>query len=82
MVLVLSKMRLRATLLALAPFLALVPHAQADPTGGALYPPGLQPLINRANALFSIGQFSDAAKAYTDAIGEPVFDNQQPVANL
>jgi DnaJ family protein C protein 3 len=39
----------------------------ADP--GALYPPGLQPLINRANALLSAGTFHDAAKAYSDAIG-------------
>lgn len=41
----------------------------ADPSAGALYPPGLQPLITRANALLSVGQFNDAAKAYSDAIG-------------
>lgn len=46
--------------------------ANADPSsssGSALYPPGLLPLINRANALLSAGQFNDAVKAYSDAIG-------------
>lgn len=38
-------------------------------SGSALYPPGLRPLISRANALLSIGQFSDAAQAYSEAIG-------------
>lgn len=37
--------------------------------GSSLYPPGLQPLINRANALLSAGSFHDAAKAYSEAIG-------------
>lgn len=37
--------------------------------GGALYPAGLMPLINRADALLSSGQFNDAARAYSDAIG-------------
>lgn len=42
----------------------------ADPSAGsALYPAGLQPLINRANALLSAGTFHDAAKAYSEAIG-------------
>jgi hypothetical protein len=42
----------------------------ADPSAGsALYPPGLQPLINRANALLSAGTFHDAARAYSEAIG-------------
>ena len=41
----------------------------ADSGAGALYPPGLQPLINRANALLSAGTFHDAAKAYSEAIG-------------
>lgn len=47
----------------------LLSGVSADPSAGALYPPGLQPLINRANALLSVGQFNDAAKAYTNAIG-------------
>jgi DnaJ family protein C protein 3 len=43
---------------------------QADSgAGSALYPPGLQPLINRANVLLSAGTFHDAAKAYSEAIG-------------
>jgi hypothetical protein len=41
----------------------------ADPSSGALYPPGLQPLIIRANALLSAGTFHDAVKAYSEAIG-------------
>jgi hypothetical protein len=44
--------------------------AAADPSSGsALYPPGLQPLIIRANALLSAGTFHDAAKVYSEAIG-------------
>jgi DnaJ homolog subfamily C member 3 len=42
----------------------------ADPSAGsALYPPGLRPLISRANALLSAGTFHDAARAYSEAIG-------------
>ncbi|KAJ7733338.1 hypothetical protein B0H16DRAFT_1768659 [Mycena metata] len=36
---------------------------------GGLYPPGLQPLITRANVLLSTGQFSEAARVYSEAIG-------------
>ena len=44
--------------------------AAADPgSGSALFPPGLQPLIHRANTLLSAGTFHDAAKAYSEAIG-------------
>ncbi|TCD66214.1 hypothetical protein EIP91_001661 [Steccherinum ochraceum] len=46
----------------------------ADPSAGALYPPGLQPLIARANALLSAGQFNDAIKAYSDAIDQSPAD--------
>ncbi|THH21286.1 hypothetical protein EW146_g263 [Bondarzewia mesenterica] len=46
-----------------------------DPNGGAaLYPPGLMPLINRANVLLSSGQFNDAAAAYTEAITQSPAD--------
>ncbi|KAF9254127.1 hypothetical protein L218DRAFT_886991, partial [Marasmius fiardii PR-910] len=38
-------------------------------SGGGLYPPGLLPLINRANALLSAGQFNEAANVYSEAIG-------------
>ena len=34
-----------------------------------LYPPGLLPLINKANILLSTGQFNEAAKVYSEAIG-------------
>lgn len=52
--------------------LSLFPVALADPSpegGSSLYPPGLLPIINRADALLSVGQFNDAAKAYSEAIG-------------
>lgn len=39
-------------------------------SGGALYPPGLVPLISRADVLLTAGQFNDAAKAYSEALGE------------
>jgi DnaJ family protein C protein 3 len=35
---------------------------------GELEPPQLQGLIQRANALLSAGQFTDAARAYTEAL--------------
>ncbi|OJA12494.1 hypothetical protein AZE42_11885 [Rhizopogon vesiculosus] len=37
-------------------------------SSSGLAPPGLHPLIVRGDALLSAGQFSDAAKAYSDAI--------------
>ena len=37
---------------------------------GDLYPPGYMPLVNKANTFLSVGQFNDAAKAYSEAIGE------------
>jgi len=49
----------------------LASFADADPAAGnvSLEPPGLQPLINKANALLSAGQFNEAARTYTEAIG-------------
>ncbi|KAJ3559631.1 hypothetical protein NP233_g11220 [Leucocoprinus birnbaumii] len=41
---------------------------------GGLYPPGLLPLINRANALLSTGQFNEAAKMYSEAIDQAPAD--------
>jgi DnaJ family protein C protein 3 len=38
---------------------------------GGLENPGLQPLIIRANGFLAAGQFNDAVKALTDALGEP-----------
>ncbi|KAH9949150.1 hypothetical protein B0H21DRAFT_729750 [Amylocystis lapponica] len=59
----------------LPPLLALLSygvHADPNPSpsgsGNALYPPGLTPLITRANTLLSAGQYNDAAKTYSDAI--------------
>ena len=53
--------------LALLAYSALASSGNA---GSALYPPGLQPLILQANTFLSTGQFNDAIKAYSDAIGE------------
>ena len=55
--------------LALASVLLFALRAYADASAGGLYPPGLAPLINRANVLLSSGQFNDAAKLYSEAIG-------------
>ncbi|EEB86866.1 hypothetical protein MPER_16026, partial [Moniliophthora perniciosa FA553] len=49
-----------------------VPYIIADQ--GGLYPPGLLPLINRANALLSAGQFSEAANVYSEAIEQSPTD--------
>ncbi|KAJ6473119.1 hypothetical protein C8R45DRAFT_1012292 [Mycena sanguinolenta] len=39
-----------------------------------LYPPGLQPLITRANVLLSTGQFNEAARVYSEAIEQSPAD--------
>ncbi|ESK91303.1 and tpr domain protein [Moniliophthora roreri MCA 2997] len=49
-----------------------VPYIVADQ--GGLYPPGLLPLINRANALLSAGQFNEAANVYSEAIEQSPTD--------
>ncbi|KAJ2935581.1 hypothetical protein H1R20_g1514, partial [Candolleomyces eurysporus] len=47
----------------------------ADPSGaGGLYPPGLLPIINRANILLSTGQFGEAVRAYSEAIEQSPTD--------
>ena len=67
-------MRVRLVLTTLVSIsLSLIPSAVAEPAaegGSALYPPGLLPIINRADTLLSVGQFNDAAKAYSEAIGK------------
>ena len=65
-------MRLSITTLVAPIITAIIYGANAEPAGGGgeLYPPGYLPLVNRANALLTAGQFNDAAKAYTEAIGE------------
>lgn len=54
----------------LAGLLLLVsPVVLADPSSSSgIAHPGLQPLIARGDALLSAGQYSDAARTYTDAI--------------
>ena len=69
----LPTMRLGRTLSSL--ILCFLPgYVEADPApvNGSLDPPGLLPLINRANALLSAGQFNEAARTYSEAIGESV----------
>ena len=59
-------MRLRL----LVPILTVLLYgANADPSAGELYPSGYLPLVNKANTLLSAGQYSDAAKTYSEAIG-------------
>ena len=67
-------MRIPHSIFALSPLLVFLPstHAHSD-SGGALYPPALQPLINRANTLLSLGQFNEAVKTYSEAIGALFF---------
>ncbi|THU93664.1 hypothetical protein K435DRAFT_829423 [Dendrothele bispora CBS 962.96] len=48
-------------------------YADSGAAGG-LYPPGLLPLINKANVLLSTGQFNEAAKAFTEAIEQSPVD--------
>lgn len=54
----------------LAGLLLLVSPVLGEPSSspGSIAHPNLQPLIVRADAFLSAGHFSDAAKAYTDAI--------------
>ncbi|KAF9461455.1 co-chaperone [Collybia nuda] len=66
-------MRITALFLLLSPLLSPSPSpsstfVHASDSAGGLYPPGLLPLINRANALLSSGQFLDASRLYTEAI--------------
>jgi len=69
-------MLFRITLLVPCLLAVLLYGVNADPnaSGSSLYPPGLLPLINRANALLSIGQFNDAVKAYSEAIDQSPAD--------
>ncbi|KAJ7683899.1 hypothetical protein B0H17DRAFT_985666 [Mycena rosella] len=60
-------------LLPLLPLLGLLPGTGAD-TATGLYPPGLQPLITRANVLLATGQFGEAAKVYSEAIDQSPAD--------
>ena len=75
-------MRLRL-LTFLAPLLSSIicgTNADVSVGGGDLYPPGYLPLVNRANALLTAGQFSDAAKSYSEALGalRLIYTNPKP----
>ncbi|PCH41800.1 DnaJ-domain-containing protein [Wolfiporia cocos MD-104 SS10] len=70
---------LLARLDAIVPLLlaTLLYGVNADPSasgGSALYPPGLQPLIQMGNAFLSAGQFNDAVKTYSEAIEQSPAD--------
>ena len=70
-----AAMLLRLPLFRLFPLLLIgfVYNANAQQqqiSGTSLYPEELIPLITRADALLTAGQFNDAAKAYSEAIGE------------
>ncbi|KAF8890442.1 hypothetical protein BD779DRAFT_1622562 [Infundibulicybe gibba] len=52
---------------------AVISSVYASEAGG-LYPPGLLPLINRANVLLSTGQFNEAARIYSEAIDQSPAD--------
>jgi len=49
--------------------------ASAEGAGeaGDVNPPNLQPLINQGNALLGAGQFGEAIRAFSEAIGLPPF---------
>ncbi|KAK0448228.1 hypothetical protein EV421DRAFT_1786383 [Armillaria borealis] len=57
--------------LAVSSLVLLISNVYAD---GGLYPPGLLPLINRANSLLSTGQFNEAARIYSEAIEQSPAD--------
>ncbi|KAF7309162.1 hypothetical protein MKEN_01118500 [Mycena kentingensis (nom. inval.)] len=64
-------MRIHALTSSLVCLLLASTGARAD---SGLYPPGLQPLITRANVLLSSGQFSEAARMYSEAIEQSPAD--------
>jgi DnaJ family protein C protein 3 len=57
---------------ALTTLLSIIGTVYAD--AGGLYPPGLLPLINRANVLLATGQFNDAIRIYSEAIDQSPAD--------
>jgi DnaJ homolog subfamily C member 3 len=63
-------MRIPALRILSSLILLSVPVLADTGSGTGLYPPNLQPLITTANALLSAGQFNDAARAYSEAIGK------------
>ncbi|KAG7095946.1 hypothetical protein E1B28_006630 [Marasmius oreades] len=63
-----STIRIPALSLSISFFLTFVERNSAE-SGGGLYPPGLLPLIDRANTLLSTGQSNEAANVHSEAIG-------------
>jgi len=63
-------------LLALSSLLLLLANNQVAfvAADSGLYPPGLLPLINKANVLLSAGQFNEAARIYSEAIDQSPTD--------
>jgi DnaJ family protein C protein 3 len=59
---------MRLSGLFLLPLLAAIPAVLAD-AGGGIHPAGLTALINQANGLLSSGKYSEATRAYSEAIG-------------
>ncbi|PFH45925.1 hypothetical protein AMATHDRAFT_70891 [Amanita thiersii Skay4041] len=59
---------------ALSPTLCVADASNGNGSGGGLYPPGLLPLINRANALLTAGQYNEATRLYTEAIDQSPSD--------
>jgi DnaJ homolog subfamily C member 3 len=51
--------------------LAAVLHGVSADAGAGLYPPGFMPLVNKADSLLAAGQYTEAARAYSEAIGMP-----------
>lgn len=61
----------RSLALLLGVSLAAASEGNSEPSsssGSALNPPGLQPLVSRANVLLQSGHYADAARSYADAI--------------
>ena len=56
-------------IIAAVSYAAAQTSSSASGASSALYPPGLQPLINKANVLLSSGKFNEAIRAYSEAIG-------------
>lgn len=54
----------------LVSIISAVQQAHAEQDHGHAAAPELQPLINKANAYLTTGQFNDAIRAYSEAIGE------------
>lgn len=61
-------MRIPQIIPVLSFFFALA-HAESEATTNGVESTALRPLILRANTYLSVGQFSDAARSYTEAIG-------------